>query len=403
MTGERLFPGEGISLSRLRARQFEALNRALRYAAGQSPFYRRKLAGISLPLRRLKDLAGLPFTSAREIGNMLDMVCLPAERVERIVTLQSTGTDDAKRVCFSRRDLEQTVRFFETGMNYMTGPYDRVAIHLPVRAQYSVGRLLADGLRRMGAQPFLLDVIRDYEAAVANLAAIDPHTVVGMPAQIRKLALLAPQARPKNVLLSADYVPESVRRTIERTWKCPVFTHYGLTESGYGCAVECPCHTGHHLRHDDLLVEIVRPGGEGVLPPRAWGEIVLTTLDREAMPLIRYRTGDMGRLLDGPCGCGSLLPRLDHVRGRLSELSRPVPIYRLDELLLGIDGVLDYSAALEGQTLEIEAECGDQAAAKECRALAQAAWPKLRVRVLPVSGLRPQPYPQRRILRQVSE
>ena len=94
--------------------------------------------------------------------------------------------------------------------------------------------------------------------------------------------------------------------------------HYGLTETCYGCALECPAHNGYHLRWLDVVVEIVDMDGDTVLPPGEVGEVVLTTL-REAMPLIRYRTGDVASLLPGPCACGSPLKRLGPVLGRIAR------------------------------------------------------------------------------------
>ncbi len=98
---------------------------------------------------------------------------------------------------------------------------------------------------------------------------------------------------------------------------CEVFAHSGLTETGFGGGVECGAHQGYHLREADLFVEIVDPGTGRPLPDGEPGEIVVSTLCRLAMPLIRYRTGDLGHLLPGPCVCGSPFRRLGAVAGRI--------------------------------------------------------------------------------------
>ena len=108
-----------------------------------------------------------------------------------------------------------------------------------------------------------------------------------------------------------------LRRQVEQGWDCLVLDHYGSTESAFAGAVQCRCREGRHVRALDLLLEIVHPVTGKVLPAGETGELVITTLQRRAMPLLRYRTGDMASLLDGPCACGSPLPRLGPVLGRI--------------------------------------------------------------------------------------
>jgi phenylacetate-coenzyme A ligase PaaK-like adenylate-forming protein len=168
--------------------------------------------------------------------------------------------------------------------------------------------------------------------------------LVGIPAQIRRLALTDPTLRPKRVLLSADYSAPSLIATIERIWHCQALNHFGMTESGLGCAVETPERQGMVLRKDVLLE---------TLPD---GELVLTTLHREAMPLIRYRTGDLGKLL--PNG------NLGAVYGRKAALSAPITIGQLDDCLFAQDGVLDYAAEVKGNTLFVTV-IGSREAAQE--------------------------------------
>ena len=121
--------------------------------------------------------------------------------------------------------------------------------------------------------------------------------------------------KPDFVLLSADMAPFSIRQRIEKLWECTTFNHYGLTETGWGCAVECRAGQGCHIRELDVYVEIVDENGQ-TLQDGKWGEIVVTTLGRTSFPLIRYRTGDEGRMLPGICPCGSPLKRIE-VLGRL--------------------------------------------------------------------------------------
>lgn len=324
------------------------------------------------------------FTTPEDlIARPADFVKVSQGEVKRIVSLRSSGsTGPAKRLFFSTGDLERTIEFFRSGMSQIARPGDRVAAVIGSLSPDGLGRLLEEGLRRLGTEPLLLGAVRDYGETVSALREFRPHTIVGLPVQIRRLCLLAPELRPRTVLLSGDYLAESLRDTLERLWGCAVFDHYGLTESGLGFAVQCPVLEGRHIRGDELEVEIVEPGTDQVLPAGQWGEIVFTTLRREAMPLRRYRTGDYGRLLPGACPCGYTGPRLDRVLGRLTERAKPISIYALDERLLGWDELYDYAASLEGGRLTLTADLAPGGSLRELARRLEGLWPADRLTLL---------------------
>lgn len=290
------------------------------------------------------------FTTAEDlIRHGSDYVRLSQRDIARIVTLRSSGsTGGAKRICFSEGDLERTREFFRSGMAHIAPPGGRVAVCIGSLSPDGLGRLLEEGLRRLGTEPVLLGAVSDFPRTAERLRELRPRCVVGLPSQLRRLCLTLPELRPDTVLLSGDYIAVPLRETIERVWHCRVFEHYGLTESGLGFAVQCPERDGRHIRADELSVEIVDSETGEKLPDGEWGEIVFTTLRREAMPLTRYRTGDCGRILPGLCPCGNPAPRLDRILGRISERKKPVSAYALEDRLTGYDGLLDYAAERSG-------------------------------------------------------
>lgn len=372
----------------LRRHQLAALRETVAHAKAHSPFYAARLSAVGVhDLRSLGDLAALPFTTADDLraqGSRLR--CVPAGEVERIVTLPTSGTSgEPKRVAFSAADQELTIDFFRHGMSVFTGQRDRVLILLPGERPGSVGDLLARGLERLGAMPLPYGPVADVADALERLEREQASVVVGIPVQLLALARrsVAQGRRPhvRSVLLSTDHVPRAVVADIEQAWDCRVYNHYGATEMGLGGGVDCAAHAGLHLREADLLFEIVDPATGAPLAAGEEGEIVFTTLTREAMPLLRYRTGDLGRFAAGPCPCGSSLRLLAPVRERLDAVAalaggERLSLADLDEALFARDDALDFRARLSvdetEETLTVELLCEGGCAAPQPRRAAAA-------------------------------
>ena len=161
--------------------------------------------------------------------------------------------------------------------------------------------------------------------------------LVGIPVQLLALArhpaaAMLPAGRLRSVLLSADYVPDAIVREISRVWGAAVFNHYGMTETGLGGGVECAHRCGCHLREADLYFEVIDPESGTLLLDGEPGELVVTTLTRKGMPLIRYRTGDLARLSRCPAPAEPFFPGWNGLLGGwqtascwLAERSWPWP------------------------------------------------------------------------------
>lgn len=376
--------GSMLSPETLRRWQFEQIGETIGYALAGSRFYREKLEAyfdVNSDRNFNVDLAvgsektsekrtfteelffSLPFTTASDIACApMDFLCVPPNKVERVATLYTSGTGGVpKRIFFSERDLASTRKFFAVGMSLMVEKGDTSAIFLPGTGEHGVADLLKKALYDLGVDGEALGCIVDVEEAAEKAAGKD--CLVGLPAELLRLCRRAPGLRPKSVLLTADYVPKSVVETIEETWKAEVFSHFGMTETGMGCGVDCHAHRGMHVRMADIFLEIVDPESGCPLPFGALGELVLTTLRREAMPLIRYRTGDMARLspAGAVCGCGCELPVLERIYGRKEDFVLPkgggiFGICALEEFLFARPEISDFSARWvpEGIALEIE-------------------------------------------------
>ncbi len=320
--------------------------------------------------RSLDDLDRLPFTTAGDVRREgTRMLCVGAGEVERIVTLRTSGTTgDPKRICFSAADQELTLDFFHHGMSVLVDPGDRVLILLPGERPGGVGDLLRRALARLDVEGVVHGPVMDAQEALDALRGGPFDAVVGIPVQVlglaRRDALAGDPVRLKSVLLSTDHSPDRLVRAIESAWGCRVFDHYGTTEMGLGGGVECEAHAGYHLREADLLFEVVDPESGVLLPDGEYGEVVFTTLTREAMPLLRYRTGDRSRFVPAACPCGSQLSVLERVRTRLAGRVRlgsgdVLDLAAVDEVLFALSGVLDVRASVAGAS----SVAGDGAAA----------------------------------------
>jgi phenylacetate-coenzyme A ligase PaaK-like adenylate-forming protein len=339
---------------RLEAWQLFKLNETLELAGKKSAFYRKTLAGLPFPLESLSDLRQYPTTNPADVReNPLAFVCVSQDEIRRVVTLQSSGTTgEPKRVFFTAADQELTIDFFSVGMNTLTEPGDRVLILLPCQPPGSVGDLLRTGLERSARQPVPHGPVRDPNEVLESLRTSPVDSIVGSPTQVLGLARrwVRPARPPRTVLLSTDYVPEAIVRTLEETWGCEVFNHYGSTEMGLGGGVECSAHNGYHLRDADLLFEIIDPHSGEPVSEGVYGEIVFTTLTRQGMPLIRYRMGDRSRFLKMPCPCGTVLRRLEKASGRFDgRVSVGVASMNqldFDEALFPVPGLANFTIRL---------------------------------------------------------
>ncbi len=167
-------------------------------------------------------------------------------------------------------------------------------------------------------------------------------------------------------LYGAEPWTEGLRGALERAFGCPAYDVYGLSEIvGPGVAGECEAREGLHLADDHFLPEIIDPATGAVLPPGHEGELVLTTLTKRALPLIRYRTGDVTTLTDAACACGRTSARIARVKGRSDDMLivKGVNLYpsEVEAALLGVEELVPhYQLLVDRRTtlarLEVQVE-----------------------------------------------
>ncbi len=346
--------------------QFFRLRQILQYSYRNSSFYRGlfRAAGIEPDdIRSPGDLIKIPFTEPGHLSQVpYRLLCISRAEIARPYTFVTSGTTGPKKKIFwTQSDVDRIIDFMAAGIGTVADSNDVVQIILPDGRPNSQADLLYKGVKKLGATPVIADMdLSPLEHL--NLIEKSHSTVIfgyaGHFFRISKELQLQCDLRGKGVevlFLAAEYLPDARRRELQRIWNCPVHTHYGLTEMGLGVAVECEARNGYHFNEADLLLEVINPRTGKPVAAGQEGELVFTTLNREAMPLIRYRTHDISRLITEPCPCGAAsLLRIDKVKKRTESI---VPIgdgdemypSLFDDVLFEIPGLMDYQVTVSRQ------------------------------------------------------
>jgi phenylacetate-CoA ligase len=332
----------------LRTFQMEGLKWTVNHAYEGSPFYRRRMDESRIrpgAIRSLEDIQKLPFTTADDLreGYPFPLLSVPLEKIIRIHA--SSGTTGKRKVLgYTEKDISDWADMFARC-------YEMAGLSREDRVQVAVGYGLWTagvgfqmGVERFGAMavpvgPGNLDmhceIMVDLQTTVFCCTA---SMGLLMAEEIKKRGLQE-KINLKKVIFGAERHSDAMRRNIKEYLRAEdTFDIPGLTELyGPGTGLECKAHEGIHYWADYYLLEIINPETLKPSLPGEVGEMVVTTLRKEAAPLIRYRTRDLTRLIPGRCSCGNILPRHDKILGRSDDMFiiRGVNIYpgSIDHLL----------------------------------------------------------------------
>ena len=334
---------ERLNRPSIEAFQLKRLNELLIKEKKRGGFY----GNLPEKLSSLEEFQTLPFTvpgDLEQYGSRM-LLCSQSE-VQKIITDRTSGTTgNPKRLFYTAADLEHTVLLFVAGLGEFIYPGSRTLICMPFSGPYGLGELIAEAVARLGAVPLAAGPFLTYGEYARIMEKEQPDTYVGMPAQLLSILRFCGQGSLKRALISGDACPDTVVKQCEKLLGIKLFPHYGSREMALGGAVTCPAHEGMHLRENHVIAEIIDNQGQ-VLPRGQYGELVITTIGMEAQPLIRYRTGDYTRILDGECPCKSEVLRLDTIRRKTNDFLPD--IWDLDNLLFAFENVVDYHVSCLG-------------------------------------------------------
>ncbi len=354
------------SADELAAHQLKGLQWTLQHAYQGSEFYRQRLqaAGVKPEdVRSLADLASLPFTTSADLkdGYPFPLLSVPMEDVVRIHA--SSGTTGKRKVlCYTQKDIDDWAHMFARCYQ-MAGlsRADRVQIAVGYGV-WTAGVGFQRGCEHFGALAvpigpgnldmqcqFLVDFTSTVMCCTSSMALL-------LSEEVHRRGI-ADQVKIKKVIYGSERTSDAMRqKIISNLGGVELYDIPGMTELyGPGTGMECSAHQGIHYWADYYIVELLDP--ETLLPvgPGEIGEMVVTTLRKQAAPLIRYRTRDLTRLIGEPCACGSILPRHDRILGRSDDMI----IFRAVNIYPGqIDHVLSESRGI-GSEYQIILERGD--------------------------------------------
>ena len=343
--------------------QLFRLRRTLSLAYEKSAFYGNLFQQKGFKpedLQSLGDMVKVPFTEPANLAQSpYKFLCTPLGEVARIFTLATSGTTGLpKKVFFTEGDLEVVTDHMgavikTTILSGGLNPGECVVhIFLPNRAPLDQADLVAKATQKIGSLPVIGDTTASTEEQIETIKRVKPTILMGSFYRIYRITQEARLSYNigewgvKILFITSEYVSRSARERMESCWKAEVYHHYGMTEMGLSAAIECQAHDGFHINEADFLFEVIDPATGEVLKEGEKGEIVFTTLSREGMPLIRYRTGDIARLIHQPCQCGASTLRVGKIVRRVGGIARigRGEIYPslFDDALYEIPELIDY-------------------------------------------------------------
>ena len=365
--------------------QLQRLQDTIRWAVEHVPFHRERLGGATV--RTLADLASLPFVRKTDLREQYPFGLLAVPRPELARIHASSGTKGKPTVAaYTAGDLDL---WREVMARALTAAGTRRGDLLHIAFGYGLftgGLGFHDGAERVG---MTVVPVSSGNTARHHLLLQDfkPDVIAATPSFALHLAeTLAEQGgKPRDLglrvgIFGAEPWTDGIRIAIERALGLSAFDIYGLSEIiGPGVAGECEVRDGLHIADDHFLPEIIDPASGTVLPPGREGELVVTTVTKRAMPLVRYRTGDITTLTVEPCRCGRTSARMARVKGRSDDMLivKGVNLYpsEVERTLLAVEElaphyqlVVDRAATLARLEVQVEpapeliARCGGFAA-----------------------------------------
>lgn len=346
-------PVESLSRTGLETLQTQRLKRTIGTAL-ESPFYKRKYGEARITPETVKtpqDIAKLPFTTKDDLraSYPFGMLCKPMDEFVRLhASSGTTGTPTA--VLYTKNDLDSWADLMARSLFAAGVRRSDILQNMSGYGLFTGGLGIHYGSERLGCLTVpagagntkrQIKLIRDLGVTVVHII---PSYALRVGSILAKEGI-DPATLPWRIaLIGAEPHTEGTRRRIEGLLHLKAYNSFGLSEmNGPGVAFECEEQNGLHIWEDAFLVEILDPETAEPVPEGEIGELVMTTLCREGMPILRYRTRDLTRFLPGDCPCGRTHRRIDRIAGRCDDMLiiKGVNIYpmQIEQVLMSLPEV----------------------------------------------------------------
>lgn len=334
--------------------QLQRLKWTVSWVYERVEWYRKKFDEVGFKpshLKTLKDIKNLPFTTKHDLRESypFGLFAVPLEQVVRIHSSSGT-TGKPVVVGYTRGDLNtwsELVARIATAAGVQRGDVAQIAFGYGL---FTGGFGLHYGLERIGATVVpvsagqsekQIQIMRDFGSTVL---VCTPSYALHLAEVAEEMGVSRSELKLRVGLFGAEPWSEGMRKEIEEKLGILATDNYGLTEViGPGVAGECRERNGMHINEDHFLVEVINPETLEPVEPGEVGELVFTSLTKEAFPVIRFRTRDLTRLIPEPCPCGRTFVRMERVRGRTDDMIivRGVNIFpsQVEAALIEIEGV----------------------------------------------------------------
>ncbi len=324
-------PMETLSREELLKIQSERLVNTVKRMYEKAPYFKKKMQDLGLEpgdIKSVDDLHKLPFTYKADLRDNypFGMFCVPMDDIVRLHA--SSGTTGKQIVVgYTKHDLDMWADSMARGLT-MTGGSKKDIIHISYGYGLFTGGLGAhDGAQKIGATVVpasvgntsrQLNLLRDFGA---TMICCTPSYAMHLADEMEANGIKKEDLKLRAGVFGAEPWSEEMRAQIEDRLGLKAYDIYGLSEvAGPGVAMSCDYNCGMHIAADNFIPEIINPETGEVLPEGEVGELVFTCVNKEAFPLIRYRTRDLCSITYEPCECGRTSPRMSKVTGRSDDM-----------------------------------------------------------------------------------
>ncbi|WP_406659795.1 AMP-binding protein [Methanolobus sp. ZRKC3] len=324
---KQLFEPNKLSREDIKEYKLFKFRELMAYVMENSNYYKEifEKEGIDpSQIKTYEDLAKIPLTPPEDLAaHPYHFLCISRNKIVREFTSSGT-TNIRKMIAYSQDEILEIVDAIISALKMleMDSKDDTLHIMYPtITATWDPGMILGKACTLAGAKSVINDS-ENIEDQINTMIEAGSTHIIGLSSFVHKLSMEAKDIDGikdigiKKIICSSEPLTESMREDIESIWGCQALRQWGMTELGLANAIECSEQHGFHVDNPDFLIEIVDPKTREILPPGEEGELVVTTLRRKCMPLIRYSTRDITSIIDEICECGALLDQ------RISDIKR---------------------------------------------------------------------------------